>query len=184
MGWSRTTRVDPVILVYAGRRAASLGDDMDHVAERVRRHLAESAPSAVVGAAADGADLLVLEAALTAAERPDIHVILPTSREVFAEDSVEPAWRERLSAVLDQVEEDGTGGTVLTLDLEPGESAYRAATEQFLDTAQALDDDDSVVVLAVAREGEGQMVEHLLELAHLRGVRTVRIDPSSPGEPP
>jgi hypothetical protein len=169
-----------VILAYAGRRAASLGGDIDRVAERIRRHLDELAPSAVVGAAADGADLLVLEAALGEADRPEIHVVLPTSREVFTEDSVEPAWRHRLAAVLDEVEGQETRGTVRSLDLEPGEAAYQAANEQFLNTALALDGGpESVVVLVVAREGEGQMVEHLVEMARVRGIPSVRIDPST-----
>ena len=169
-----------MILAYAGRRAASLGDDMDTVAERIRHLMAELTPSAVVGAAADGADLLVLEAALAAADQPEIHLVLPTSREVFAKDSVEPAWRPRLAAVLNEVEEVDARGTVHSLGLEPGEAAYQAANEQFLNTAQALrGDDESVVLLVVAREGEGQMVEHLLELARLRGIPAVRIDPSN-----
>jgi hypothetical protein len=166
-----------VIVVYAGRRAAALGGHDDRASERIRRLIAALSPSAVVGAAADGADILVLEAALAAANGPTVHVVLPTSRDVFAEDSVEPGWRARFDAVLDEVAI--RGGTIRTLDLEPGEEAYQAANLEFLDTARALAaEGERVVALVVARPGEGQMVEQFVQRAQLRGVPSLRIDPS------
>ena len=107
-----------MILAYAGRRAQSLAGDLDRVAERIRRLLAALQPSAIVGAAADGADVLVLEAALASANAPTIRVVLPTSRETFAQDSVEPAWRDRFEAVLEEVAR--RSGTIRTLDRDPG----------------------------------------------------------------
>jgi hypothetical protein len=151
-----------MILAYAGRRAQSLTGDPEQVAERIRRLLAALQPSAVVGAAADGADVLVLQAALASAKPPAIHVVLPTTRETFAQDSVEPAWRDRFEAVLAEVE--GHGGTIRTLALHPGEAAYREANRAILDTAAELAaaGGELPVALVVARQGEGQMIEDFL----------------------
>ena len=165
-----------MILAYAGRRAASLGGASDRVAERIRRLIAALRPSAIVGAAADGADLLILEAALAAADGPAVHVVLPTAREVFVDDSVEEAWRARFEAVLDEVTD--RGGTIRSLDREPGEAAYQAANQAFLDAAGELAVDGDVAVLVVAHEGEGQMIEDLLARARERGIPSRRIDPT------
>ncbi len=167
-----------MILAYAGRRAQSLTGDPEQVAERIRRLLAALQPSGVVGAAADGADVLVLQAALASAKPPAIHVVLPTTRETFAQDSVEPAWRDRFEAVLAEVE--GHGGTIRTLALHPGEAAYREANRAILDTAAELAaaGGELPVALVVARQGEGQMIEDFLTRAHLAGLPDLRIDPS------
>lgn len=166
-----------MLLVYAGRREQSLAGDLGAVGKRIRRLLAGLRPSAVVGAAADGADLLVLEAALEIPRGPAAHVVLPTSREVFRADSVDPAWQERFDRVLDEVER--RGGTLESLGLEPGEAAYRRGNQVMLERAAALaGDHQRVVVLAVARDGEGAMVEDLLEQGRLSGVPALRINPS------
>src|SRR5690242_15020122 len=131
-----------MIVAYAGRRAQSLTGDPEQVAERIRRLLAALQPSAVTGAAADGADLLVLE------------------------------------AVLAEVED--RGGTIRTLDLDPGEAAYREANRAILDTAAELAaaNGELPVALVVARPGEGQMIEDFLTRARLAGLPDLRIDPS------
>jgi hypothetical protein len=116
-----------VILAYAGRRAQSIPGDSERVAERVSRLLEDQQPSTIVGAAADGGDLLVLEAALATPNPPDIHVLLPTPREVFREDSVETNWRDRVEAAL---REERRGGIVETLALEPGEMAHRHGSKR------------------------------------------------------
>jgi len=154
-----------------------MAGDPEQVAVRIQRLLAALQPSAVAGAAADGADLLVLEAALALANAPAVHIVLPTAREVFAQDSVEPAWRDRFEAVLEEVER--RLGTIRTLDRDPGEAAYRAANQAILDTAARLAvGGQRSVALVVAREGEGQMVEDLLRRARLAGQPALRIDPS------
>jgi hypothetical protein len=166
-----------VIVAYAGRRAQSLPGELDPVAGRIRRLLAALQPSAIVGAAADGADLLVLEAALALTSPPTIHLVLPTTRELFVEDSVEPAWHDRFEAVLGEVER--RGGTLRTLDGEPGEAAYREANQAMLDTAAQLAvDGQRSVSLVIAREGEGQMIEDFLHRGELSGMPSLRIDPS------
>jgi hypothetical protein len=74
-----------VILVYAGWRAQALADDPELVGKRVRRLLAGLQPGTVVGAAADGGDLLLPEAVLEIPGGPAAHVVLPTPRDVFRE---------------------------------------------------------------------------------------------------
>jgi hypothetical protein len=151
-----------VIVTYAGRRAQSLGNDPRLVGKRIRRLLAALQPSTVVGAAADGGDLLILEAALALPNGPAAHVVLPTARNVFLEDSVEEDWRDRFDAALEEVER--RNGQIETLDLEPGEAAYRRANQVILDRAAALaGSEHRSVALVVAREGEGQMIQDLIQ---------------------
>lgn len=165
-----------MIVAYAGRRAQSLGGAAGQVSRRLRSFLAVRQPSAVVGAAADGADLLVLEAALTSPKPPAIHIVLPTTRDIFAEHSVEAAWRDRFEAAMDAVAR--RGGTIRTLGLEPGSAAYCEGNQAILDTATSLAvGGERAVALVIAREGEGQMIEDLLGRARLAGVPSLRIDP-------
>ena len=167
-----------VILAYSGRRMQALGGDPRVIDQRIRRQLADLAPTAIVGAAADGADIMVVEAALALPVGPVVHVVLPTTREIFREDSVEPAWRHRFDALLDAVEE--RGGTIRTLDLEPTEDAYRRANKVILDrAAEIADADQRVTLLVVAAPGQGQMIEDILRLAELSDVPALRIDPSA-----
>lgn len=166
-----------MILAYAGRREQSLGGDPVALARRIRRLLAALQPGWVVGAAADGADLILLEEALAIPNGPRALVILPTAREVFFDDSVEPEWRHRFEAVLAEVERGR--GRVESLDKQPGEAAYRLANQTFLDRAEALaEPDERVVVLVVSRAGEGQMVRDLEERGRLRTIPSLRIDPT------
>jgi len=166
-----------VIVTYAGRRAQSLAGDHELVGMRIRRLLANLQPEVVVGAAADGADLLVIEAALEIPEGPAVHVILPTARDVFREDSVEPGWRDRFDRALERVE--GLGGAIETLDLEAGEAAYRRGNQVMLERAEALAGAiQRSVALVVAREGEGAMINDLTERARQSNVPVLRIDPS------
>ena len=123
-----------MIVAFAGRRAGSIQGDLDTLSLRVRRVLTALAPTAVVGAAADGADLLVVEAAL-ALEGPAVHMILPTPEAVFREASVDPDQRERFDRVLAEVRRRGS---VQSLGLEDGSAAYQAANRAFLDRAGEL----------------------------------------------
>jgi hypothetical protein len=166
-----------VILAYAGRRAQTLGDDHDLIGSRVRRLLAGLRPSAIVGATADGGDLLVLEAALATPGGPAAHVVLPTSRDVFRDDSVALEWRDRFDIALEEVET--RGGRIQSLELEPGEAAYRRANQVILDrSAELAGDTERTVALVIAREGEGEMIKDLIRRAELRDVPVLRIDPA------
>jgi hypothetical protein len=130
------------------------------MAERLRRLVTQSQPSAVVGAAACGADLLVLEAALALRARrgrPDVEVILPTPLHTFRLDSVEEPWRHRFDAVVGVLDAEGA---LHTLDLGSDEEAYRRANERILTCANERADaaGERVVALVVASPGEGEAV--------------------------
>jgi hypothetical protein len=166
-----------MIVVYSGRRTSSITPaHLEQTAQRLSRLLAALRPSAVVGAAADGADLLVLEAALGLREKIVPHVILPTPPEEFRAHSVDQGWRERHDRALLRVSEIGT---VESLGLPNGTSAYRAANIGCLQRAKELaEDDEGVLALVIASPGEGAMVEDFRANAELRGVPVIRIDPA------
>jgi hypothetical protein len=166
-----------VVLAFAGRRAQSIDGDLEAITLRIRRLLSALRPSAVVGAMADGGDLLVVETALEMAKGPAIDVILPTEEEVFRAQSVAPAWRERFDRALEQVR---ARGTIRSLGLPDGSEAYRRANTAFLDQASELaTGDERPVVLVVAREGAGAIVQALVDGARLRDIPSLRIDPEA-----
>jgi hypothetical protein len=166
-----------VILAYAGRRAQALGGDPELVGRRVRRLLAGLQPGTVVGAAADGGDLLLLEAALGISGGPAAHIVLPTPRDVFRENSVDPDWRDRFDMVLDTI--DDRGGVIESLNLEAGEMTYRRGNQMMLDRAAALaGGTQRSVVLLIARDDDGEVIKDMLKRAQVSGVPALRIDPS------
>jgi hypothetical protein len=166
-----------MIVVFAGRRAQSLPGGGARVAPRLRRLLRALQPRVLIGAAADGADLLVLEAVLGSAAAPTIHLTLPTSLETFADASVAPEWRERHRRALAAVAKQG--GTVVTLDEVDGKDAYLAANERFLDRADQLRQvDEGIVILAVGAPGEGAVLTDLISSAELRRHPVLRVDPT------
>jgi hypothetical protein len=169
-----------MILVFAGRRAQSIGGDIDAVGLRVRRLLAELHPRVIVGAMADGSDLMVLEAALAMDDPPCVHVVLPTPEEVFRGASVQEDWRGRFDRVLTELRAGGRG-RVESLELDDGEAAYKAANVAFLDrAADQAGDGERVMVLLVAADGEGAIGQDLVDVAASRVIPAVRIDPRSP----
>lgn len=166
-----------MVIAFAGRRAQSIEGDLDAVALRIHRLLTELDPTAVVGALADGGDLLVAEAALGMADGPAVHAILPTPEDVFREDSVDHAWQDRFDRALLEVRRRGT---VTSLGLDPGPEAYIAANIAFLDRAEQLaTDGQRAAVLVIAGEGQGEMVQDLIERARLRDMPSLRIDPEA-----
>jgi hypothetical protein len=167
-----------MVVVYAGRRAQSLEGDLDVTSLRIRRLLSRLSPTALVGALSDGGDLLVIEAAVDISRRVRLRVILPTPAAVFREASVAPDWRERFDRAIQEVAER-LDSSVETLDLKDGSDAYRQANRAFLDRAVELArPGERVTALAVARDGEGELVEDLVASAREREIRVLRIDPS------
>jgi hypothetical protein len=169
-----------MIIVYAGRRARSLPDDHG-LGHRLRRVLSAIGPRAIVGAAADGSDLLVLEAALAQREPPLVHLVLPTTLEVFEQASVDEHWRERFARVLDRVVE--LDGIVDPLDHADGEDAYRAANDKMIEVARALAADgtvadERVTALLLATPGEGAMITDLATTAGQNDIAELRLDPA------
>src|SRR4051812_29411444 len=123
-----------MIVAYAGRRADSLPAD-HQLGVRLTRLLTALSPSAVVGAASDGGDLLVLEAALARRDPPMVDLVLPTERQVFLEASVRDDWRARFDRLLAHAADFGT---IVELGLPDSEDAYRQANRRILDTADRL----------------------------------------------
>jgi hypothetical protein len=168
-----------MVVVYAGRRAQSLDGDLDATGLRIRRLLTSLSPTALVGALSDGGDLLVVEAALDISAAPRLCLILPTPAAVFREASVAPEWRERFDRAIREVAKR-SDSSVQTLDLKDGSDAYRQANRAFLDRAvELVRPGERVTALAVARDGEGELVEDLVASARQRKIRVLRIDPSA-----
>ncbi len=167
-----------MIVAYAGRRAGSFPNDAeDAVATRVRRLITALAPSAVVGPAADGGDLITLEATLKHTRSPTAHIVLPTTRECFRTASVEDGWRERFDRALTRVRE--LGGDLESLKLVDGDDAYRQCNTRVLLKAEELASrHERVIALAIAAPGEGMMVNDFVAQAQLRRIAVLRIDPS------
>jgi hypothetical protein len=92
---------------------------------------------------------------------------------------VSPDWRERFDRAIEEIEQR-SDSSVETLGLEDGSDAYRQANRAFLDRAvELVGPGERVAALAVAREGEGALVEDLVATARLRKICVLRIDPSA-----
>jgi hypothetical protein len=131
-----------VIVVHAGHRIDKSGQDADRFpAERIgsvyRRgylYLQEHRPTAVVSAAANGADLLVLRAA------EDLfipfHVVLPIPLDEFRRRAVDdrgPDWSEAFDRAIDRA-----AAVVWTDELASFDDWYRRGNDFILDTANEL----------------------------------------------
>jgi RTX calcium-binding nonapeptide repeat (4 copies) len=164
-----------VIYAYTGRRSPSLPKDgQERVTERPRRLFAQSEPEAVVGSAACGADLLVLETVLALhAQRghPKVEVVLPTRPDVFREDSVEPGWRSRFDDVLAWVRETGV---VHELGMAPGSEAYERANHDILGNAARLATEFGARVLGACDLPAGGGGRRRADGAGGRGARRAR----------
>ncbi len=144
---------------------------------RARRIVAGISPTAVVGSAADGADVMVLEAALKRRDPPAVHVVLPTPRADFRTASVQENWRDRHDRVLELAPE--VGGSVESLCLSDSAHAYRQANARVLERAiSAAGEEERVVALVIAAPAAGEMVVDFTERAELRGIPVLRLDPS------
>ncbi len=169
-----------MILAFAGRRAPALHGATRSVRPRIEQLLGDLRPRIVVGGAADGADLMVAEAALRMPDGPVVHLVLPTAPETFRADSVALEWRDRFDAVVSEAVR--RGGTLNGLGLPPGQDAYRRGNQAILEKAVGFQDqDERLVVLVIASPGEGRMIEDLVGHARLRGLPILRIDPAADG---
>lgn len=173
-----------MILAYAGRRPSTgvhgeLPDAaLPGLAARVGRLLDALCPCAVVGAAAAGADLIVLEAAL--ARGCPAEVVLPADRAAFRATSVAdvdglwgPRYDRAIAAPGVDVREHDVPG--------PGAQRYLDGNGLVLDRAAELGAGASVVALGVfeaARDGEDVTAAFLCE-ARRRGLATLRLGPGS-----
>ena len=170
-----------MILVFAGRRPGDdfPPDNVDFVSEQIARVVVGLAPRLVVGSAAAGADLLVIEAATKAGI--DAHVLLAGDRAAFREGSVEDkgrVWERRFDTQLGldlvQVEEVGSEAG--------GDELYSEVTRRISEHAEGLlEDGEELVALGVLNERDGDATDHSLDLiAHheARGQLALTIDPT------
>lgn len=137
-------------------------------------------PSAVVSAAAAGADLVVLEAAID--RRIDVHVVLPIARDEFLKRSVVdagPEWMIRFDEVLRHVAAHA-GCTLIQGDDAVDHEWFLTAHGQLLDRAEELAAGGIVVALTV-RPPEGEMppsvTDEFAVQAERAGMLILTIDP-------
>jgi len=180
-----------MILVFAGRRIdADDGDavrfpmtNVDLVREDVAECLRRRQPSAVVGSAACGADLLVLEEAGRLGIRR--RIVLPFNRTDFRASSVTDRpgdWGSRFDAVISAVT---AAGDLVELRFSPGEAtAYEDANlEIFLQAEQIASSPaepfEALIVWDGETRGDGDVTQKFFEEARRREwptseVRTAR----------
>ena len=143
------------------------------VAREVERVLRELKPSTVVGSAACGADLLVLEAASVLGLRR--RVILPFDRVTFRASSVTDRpgdWGARYDAVIEAV---SANGDLVELALDANDDAtYVQTNVEIFRDAETLsrstsEDCRALVVWNGRTRGTGDVTEAFLEEADRRG---------------
>jgi hypothetical protein len=177
---------DDVIWAFAGRRSPALPPAAEAmVRDRLSALLASCAPAAVVGAAACGADLLLLSQALASRDargRPDVHVVLPTALTRFRADSVAPDWRDRFDATIETVQAIGR----LTILDGRTDDPYGHGNAAILDEAEQLGRarGGRVVALVIASPGEGRYATRFVEQARARGHEVRFVDPAAGGAVP
>jgi hypothetical protein len=182
-----------MILVYAGRRVDPAItpavqpaeqrfplNNVPRVAREVNRVLGALLPSSVVGSAACGADLLVLEAAGALGMRR--RIILPFDRTTFRARSVTDRpgdWGTRFDEVVKEVSREGD---LVEFAFDPNDEAtfVRTTLEIFRD-AETLarstgDDCGALVIWNGVTRGPGDVTETFLNEANRRGWSPVVID--------
>lgn len=170
-----------MIVAYAGRRPSEDGFPEAREAEvkkRIARLLAGLQPRLIVGSAAAGADLLMLEGGLTAGAEG--RVVLAGSPNTFRESSVADkgeAWKERYSQALDH--EDVTVESTKRIDGDE-KASYKAVTDRIWELGrEELEDGEGLLVVIVShpREGSTDHTEELAGLQELDAGVVLRIDP-------
>ena len=186
-----------MILVYAGRRIDP-GDstsprqfplaNVARVQADVERVLRQLRPAAVVGSAACGSDLLVLEAAGRLHVRR--RVLLPFDYSTFRATSVTDRpgdWGQRFDAIIHDV---SASGDLVELALDPEQSAtYQEANAGIFREAAGLaggheDDVAALVLWNGTTRGTGDVTEAFLKDARRRGWPVTEIDTATPSLEP
>jgi hypothetical protein len=169
-----------MILAFAGRRVDAEGSEarfplanVARVRHEIERVLAALKPTTVVGSAACGADLLVLEVAGALGMRR--RIILPFDRATFRSSSVTDRpgeWGASFDAIVDQV---SAQGDLVELALDPNDGAtYERANDEIISAAETLATADgdrcrAMVIWNGATRGRGDVTEAFLKEAVRRG---------------
>ena len=175
-----------MIIALAGRRVDAADakesrfplQSVDIVRSRVREMLKAQGATAVVSAAACGADLV----ALSEAGRLELRrrVVLPFARGRFRESSVTDRpgdWGRLYDQVLDEVE---AAGDLIMMDRVSDNEAYSAANRAILDEAVRLGKELHAAVGAVlvwdgASRGPDDLTEEFGTEARKRGLAVVEV---------
>jgi hypothetical protein len=176
-----------MIVALAGRRVDAPDakekrfspENAESVKERIRKFLQTENATALVSAAACGADILALEAAGELGIRR--RVVLPYDKVTFKHASVldRPGdWGERYDLILTEVDEKGD---LIVDDYDEDEESYFAANHDILDQAEELAEEtgqqlSAVVVWNGQMRGEEDVTRHFLEEAKQRGLKVTEID--------
>jgi hypothetical protein len=180
----RHGRVAPVIVIYGGAQvdAADRAEprfpeaQVETVANRIRAQLHAWQPRLVIGSAASGADLLVLEAAR--AEGIAARVVLPFRHPRFLETSVASrgdAWIERWDTLVPRAD-------VEVLDEVEDDEVYYRTNATVLERAAALAEPGEEIVALVVRppqRGLPSVSDDLAARASAAGYTVVDVDPGS-----
>jgi len=186
-----------MILVYAGRRIDP-GDgtspgrfplaNVARVEEDVERVLRQLRPAAVVGSAACGSDLLVLEAAGRLHVRR--RVLIAFDRSTFRATSVTDRpgnWGPRFDTIINAV---SACGDLVELALDPKQSGtYQEANAGIFREAEGLtggheDDIAALVLWNGATRGTDDVTEAFFKDARRRGWPVTEIDTATPSVDP
>jgi hypothetical protein len=183
-----------MIVVYAGRRVDAAdarstrfpAAAVPRVRHEIERILREFRPTVVVGSAACGSDLLVLEAAETLRIRR--RIILPFERARFRATSVTDRpgdWGPAFDAIVKTVADAGDL-VELSLDADDGET-YLTTNSKIFHEAEAVSQGSEASYAALvlwngATRGTGDVTEAFLSEARLRGWRVREIDTCSPSD--
>lgn len=178
-----------MIIAYAGRRPSGPMGDFpaareEYLQERVERLLAGIRPECVIGSAAAGGDLIILEAACHLGIPAT--VVLGHDVESFAADSVEdkPGWRDRFDAVI-----QAASVNVVELDTEvTGGDVYHAVNQKIIELALGLNDKAKFtnpasevigLLLSAGSRGDDDYTEHLGLGLEANGRLVLRLDPKA-----
>jgi hypothetical protein len=176
-----------MILALAGRRIDTPGAEPPRfplanvrlVSRRIRSLFERHNPYALVCSAANGADLLALEAAGDLGIRR--HIVLPFASQIFRCTSVidrPGCWGKRFDRILNDL---GAEDHLISLDCPiRGAVAYRAANLAILRQAQriALDKHDSALAVVVwngSSRGEKDASVEFQQAAKAKGFRLAEI---------
>ncbi|MGH9935987.1 MAG: hypothetical protein ACREAM_07055 [Blastocatellia bacterium] len=176
-----------MVIALAGRRVDAPDaiekrfspENVERVRQEIRDFLKAENATALVSAAACGADILALEAAGELGIRR--RVVLPYDKVTFKQSSVidRPGdWGERYDRILAEVDSKGD----LTVDdYDEDEESYFAANHDILDQAEDLAEETgqqlaALVVWNGQARGEEDITGHFLEEAKQRGLKVAEIN--------
>ncbi len=175
-----------MVIALAGRRVDAPNaeqnrfpaENTERVKQQIRDLLKSSNATALVSAAACGADILALEAAGELGLRR--RVVLPYNRQTFKQSSVVDRaddWGARYDRIIAEVERQGD---LVEDDYEKDDETYFAANHDILDQAEDLAETlgQPLAVLVVwngESRGEDDVTAHFLEEARNRGLQVSEI---------